>query len=584
MPSTDSTDLSAPAPARPRPRVLAGRYRLHRLLGRGGMGEVWEAHDVQLKRDVAVKLMQIRLAEHPELAARFVSETEMVARLCHPSIPAIYTTETAPDGRLYMVMQLVRGTTLRRVIEDKGRIPVVHVVCYAMQVTDALAYAHQAGIWHRDIKPENIMVSAEDGRAFLLDFGIAKRMEALGLGEPGVVVSLRRKSTPLGTAGYVPPEQIEGRPVDHRGDFFQLGVTLYEALSGTRPHDATETDETGMLLANAFQKPLPLAERFCPPALWAVLARLLAKDPSERYAFADELLEDLRAFLSAWKEPDRVVGRVLAQDRQDQVRRRAFAPGSDPPPSSRTTASASTRPPQPGTDPMPSHGTDPMPRRPASNATEPLPPSSTRPLAPGFAPRSPAHAAVESAAPEPPRTTLPLAPAYVPPSPVHTPPSEPARTTLPLGPGYAPPSPAHAPQSTPAVPHEGRDRQVGRALLGVIVAFFVVTLGLALAARWSGRHDAAEPPGPLATASPSAAPAASIALAPEATVAPAVTATAAPTAPPTATAPATRRVPSPPGPAATARGSGRGAATTAPPPADKTPPRKPQRLFGSDDQ
>jgi serine/threonine protein kinase len=184
MPSTDSTDLYAPAPARPRPRVLAGRYRLHRLLGRGGMGEVWEADDAQLKRDVAVKLMQIRLAEHPDLAARFVSETEMVARLCHPSIPAIYTTETAPDGRLYMVMQLVRGTTLRRVIEDRGRIPVVHVVCYAMQVTDALAYAHQAGIRHRDIKPENIMVSAEDGRAFLLDFGIAKRMEALGLGDP----------------------------------------------------------------------------------------------------------------------------------------------------------------------------------------------------------------------------------------------------------------------------------------------------------------------------------------------------------------------------------------------------------------
>jgi hypothetical protein len=350
-------------------------------------------------------------------------------------------------------------------------------------------------------------------------------------------------------------------------------VTLYEALSGTRPHDATETDATGMLLANAFQKPLPLAERFCPPALWAILARLLAKDPSERYAFADELLEDLRAFLSAWEEPDRVVGRVLAQDRQDQVRRRAFAPGSEPPPSSRSTASPSARP-------LPDK-TDPMPSRPAPNATEPLPPSSTRPLAPGFAPRSPAHAAVESAAPEPARTTLPLAPGYVPQSPVHTPPSEPARTTLPLAPGYVPQSPVHAPKSTSAVPHEGRDRQVGLALLGVVVAFFVVTLGLALAARWSGRHDAAEPPAPLATASPPAAPAASIAPAPEATAAATATATAAPTAPPTATAPARRRVPSP---AATARGSGRGAATTAPPPADKRPPRNPHRLLGSDDQ
>src|SRR5581483_3884190 len=206
---------------------LAGRYRVDRLLGRGGMALVYLAHDEALDRPVAVKLLSDTLAADEEYRARFLREARVAARLAHRNIVRIYDAGEQ-DGRPYIVMECVPGGTLDQVLLTRGRLLPAEAVAVAIQVCDGLDCAHAAGLVHRDVKPQNLLVAA-DGTVKIADFGIARPLEAPRLTATGIV---------LGTAAYLAPEQSEGEPVTAAADLYALGAVLYELLTGRPPHTA----------------------------------------------------------------------------------------------------------------------------------------------------------------------------------------------------------------------------------------------------------------------------------------------------------------------------------------------------------
>jgi eukaryotic-like serine/threonine-protein kinase len=259
-------------------RVLAGRYRLDRHLASGGMAEVWEATDEVLGRHVAIKLLHSHLAEDPVLRARFHHEAVAAARLTHPAIVAIYDTCDEP-GAEAIVMELVRGRTLRQYLDERGRLEPVEVVHIGSEVASALSCAHRAGIIHRDVKPANVLLS-DDGRVLVTDFGIAKVLD-----EP----DLTRTSQLLGTVKYLAPEQVESGPVDARTDVYALGAVLYECLCGEPPFRAD--NQAALALARLHRDPQPPHDVVAgvPPPLEAAVMRALARQPDDRFAGADDL-------------------------------------------------------------------------------------------------------------------------------------------------------------------------------------------------------------------------------------------------------------------------------------------------------
>jgi serine/threonine protein kinase len=269
--------VSAAGPTAPG-RVLAGRYRLDALIARGGMAEVWSATDQVLGRPVAVKLLHPHLADDADLRARFHHEAIAAARLTHPSIVATFDTcnDAGSEG---IVMELVRGRTLRQFLDERGHLEPVEVVHIGSEVASALACAHRAGIVHRDVKPANILLS-DDGRVLVTYFGIAKVLDD---------ADVTRTSTVLGTTKYLAPEQVEGSPVDARTDVWALGAVLYECATGTAPF--TADNPTALALARLQRDPLPATtvRPGVPPALDAVLARAMQRAPDRRYPTADAL-------------------------------------------------------------------------------------------------------------------------------------------------------------------------------------------------------------------------------------------------------------------------------------------------------
>jgi hypothetical protein len=261
-------------------RTLAGRYRLVSPIARGGMAEVWEGHDDVLARPVAVKILHPHLAEDDGFVERFRREAVAAARLAHPGIVATYDTGE-DDGVAFIVMELVRGRTLRQALEESAPLPTATAVNIAAQAADALERAHRAGLVHRDVKPANILLCEEPGgtvRVKVADFGIVKLQAAGGeLTQTGAVV---------GTAKYLSPEQVEGRSPDARSDVYALGVVLYEMLCG-RPPFAADTE-----LATALQhvQAEPVTPRKLragiPRPLEQVVLRAMAKEPDDRFRSA----------------------------------------------------------------------------------------------------------------------------------------------------------------------------------------------------------------------------------------------------------------------------------------------------------
>ncbi|MBW3668122.1 MAG: protein kinase [Actinobacteria bacterium] len=271
-------------------RILAGRYRLVESIARGGMAEVWEAHDDVLARSVAVKVLHPHLADDDGFVERFRREAVAAARLTHPGIVATYDAG-ADDGVAFIVMELVRGQTLRQAMVDASpALPTREAVRIAADVADALEHAHRAGLVHRDVKPANILLCQDPAggvRVKVADFGIAKLQSGGG--------DLTQTGALVGTAKYLSPEQVEGRSPDARSDVYALGVVLYEMLCG-RPPFAADTE-----LATALQhvQATPVTPRQLragiPRPLEQVVLRALAKRPEDRYQSG----ADLRAALLA---------------------------------------------------------------------------------------------------------------------------------------------------------------------------------------------------------------------------------------------------------------------------------------------
>jgi serine/threonine-protein kinase len=274
---------------------VGDRYRLFERIGRGGMGEVWKGVDEQLGRRVAVKLLRRHLRGAPQSRDRFFLEMRRLALVEHPRVARLYDVGAEPQ--LFMVMQLVRGITLREMIRNEGCLEPNDAVCFAIELAEALGAIHAAKLVHRDIKPDNVMIT-EERHVSVIDFGIAHHLAA---GPPGEVTDR------LGTLGYVTPEMARGEPPEARSDFFQLGVVLYEMLSGRKPWSNLEgASESEVQAAHAFEEPDPIREIVpaCSAALEAVVLKLLAKEASARYANADEIVKALRATLPPAKPAD----------------------------------------------------------------------------------------------------------------------------------------------------------------------------------------------------------------------------------------------------------------------------------------
>ncbi|MDQ1520238.1 MAG: eukaryotic-like serine/threonine-protein kinase [Actinomycetota bacterium] len=266
-------------------QLIAGRYVLGDVLGRGGMGEVRQAHDQRLARDVALKILDEQARNRPDALARFEYEAQAAASLVHPNVVRVY--DYGDDGtRVYLVMEVLSGRTLGDEIA-RGPIAPERLVDVACDVLAGLAAAHAIGIVHRDIKPGNVLFDDRD-RAKLADFGVATS-GSLDLTQTGLV---------LGTPAYVAPERLAGRPATARSDLFALGVVCYEALSGVKPF----TGDGPLAVARAIERgqPLHLRERQpdLPPTLCDVVMQAMHGDADHRFRSADELSSALRAAMT----------------------------------------------------------------------------------------------------------------------------------------------------------------------------------------------------------------------------------------------------------------------------------------------
>jgi serine/threonine protein kinase len=268
-----------------------GPYEIVGFIGKGGMGEVYRAHDARLDRDVALKIL-LRSPLQPEYIARFSREARAAGSLNHPNIVAVYDVDTQ-GGVPYVVTELLEGETLRERL-DRGSVPFRRAAEFGVQIAQALDAAHARGIWHRDVKPANVFVT-KDGRVKLLDFGLAKLDDAVErTGSDDPTVENTREGIALGTAGYMSPEQVLGRTVDHRTDIFALGAVLYEMFTGRRAfHRQSSVQTMTAILQDDPVDPLALNPSL-PSAAAVVVRRCLEKDPEERFQSARDLAFDLQ--------------------------------------------------------------------------------------------------------------------------------------------------------------------------------------------------------------------------------------------------------------------------------------------------
>ena len=264
--------------------VLSGRYELGSLLGTGGMGEVFEAHDRKLGRRVAVKLLRPGVAD-PTARARFVREVQVAAALTHPNVVAVYDVGIE-DGRPFFVMELVDGRTLAAALVD-GPLPVDEAARIADGVLAGLAAAQANGLVHRDVKPANVLLAA-DGSVKLTDFGIAKAVH-------DATTNLTATGQVLGTPAYLAPEQVAGEPAGPATDVYSTGVVLYEMLAGAPPFRGDSPIATALQHRQATVPPLGARRPGVPPALAQVVTRALEKDPAARFADADTMRSALDA-------------------------------------------------------------------------------------------------------------------------------------------------------------------------------------------------------------------------------------------------------------------------------------------------
>jgi eukaryotic-like serine/threonine-protein kinase len=267
------------------PHVLLDRYEVGRLLGAGGMAEVFEGRDRLLARRVAIKVLQAQFARDPSFLIRFKREAQAAASLSHPNIVGVYDTGTE-DGTQFIVMEFVDGRTLKDVIRAEGPLYPERAAEICGDVCAALIAAHARGLIHRDIKPGNVMLTP-DGKVKVMDFGIARATTSETITQTAAVV---------GTAQYISPEQAQGQTVDYRSDLYSVGCCLYEMLTGTVPF----TGATPVAIAYRHVREDPTSPRMLnpdvPAPLEAICLKAMAKLPDNRYQTAAEMHDDLQRF------------------------------------------------------------------------------------------------------------------------------------------------------------------------------------------------------------------------------------------------------------------------------------------------
>ena len=256
--------------------VGGGRYRVERPLGHGGMASVYLAHDGELDRPVALKLLAESLAGDAAFRERFFREARLAARLSHPNVVSVYDAGETEAGRPYIVMEYVEGTTL----EGRGPLPADEAVALVVQACRGLAHAHAAGLVHRDVKPHNLLLRT-DGSLKVADFGIARAVEGTALTQVGTV---------LGTAAYLAPEQAAGEEVTAAADVYALGAVLYELLTGRPPY---EPDSLAELTERPEIVPVGEVAPGVPPRVEDAVMHALARNPAYRPSSAAELAEEL---------------------------------------------------------------------------------------------------------------------------------------------------------------------------------------------------------------------------------------------------------------------------------------------------
>jgi serine/threonine protein kinase len=291
--------------------VIAGRYELVELIGRGGMSTVWRAHDRLLDRTVAMKVLHEQFTRDEEYVERFRREARSVAQLSHPNIVTVID-RGEDDGRQYIVFEFVHGENLKQLIERTGPLPVRDALLLSLQMGRALAFAHDRGLIHRDVKPQNVLL-AGDGQAKMTDFGIARSVDVDGVTITGTV---------LGTSEYIAPEQARGERVDALTDVYSLGVVLYELLTGGVPFRGENFVAVALRHVNE-PPPDVLDERpDCPPRVAMAIDRAMAKDPAQRFRSMDDFASELESCL-ADLDP--------TSEQATMITRRPVAPARRPP-------------------------------------------------------------------------------------------------------------------------------------------------------------------------------------------------------------------------------------------------------------
>ncbi len=273
--------------------IEIGSYRLVSKIGEGGMGEVYVGEHSLLKRRVAVKLLLRSLTTDETVIKRFINEARTCSQIGHPGIVQVFDFGRAPDGTAYMIMELLSGQTLSQRLRERGALPIPEAIGIVRQMADVLAAAHMHKIVHRDLKPDNVFLVPDADmpggeRVKILDFGIAKMLD------PNASGQLTKTGSVLGTPVYMSPEQCLAKPtVDHRADLYALGCVFFQLLTGRPPFDFPGIGE--LISAHVYSPP-PLPSSVVPtipPSLDAIVVRLMAKRPEDRYASMGELLEAL---------------------------------------------------------------------------------------------------------------------------------------------------------------------------------------------------------------------------------------------------------------------------------------------------
>jgi serine/threonine-protein kinase len=299
--------------------TIAGRYRLDRRLGLGGMSTVHLAVDERLQRHVAVKLLAEHLADDPTFVSRFQREALAAARLVHPNVVQVFDSGLDPDsGRHYIVMEYVAGPSMAEVLRDRGHLGVDETVAIVVQSCHGLDYAHRHGVVHRDVKPGNLL-RAPDGPVKLADFGIAKAAEQSSITQVGSV---------LGTAAYLAPEQSRGDEATGRSDLYSLGVVTYQLLSGELPYDASSLSELVLQQQQGTPPPLHELNPDVPETLSAAIGIALSIHPRGRYESAKAMGDALEAAARGVAPPTSLGGGQTAE--WDTEATSVLAPSTEP--------------------------------------------------------------------------------------------------------------------------------------------------------------------------------------------------------------------------------------------------------------